>query len=93
MRFGSVLRKMRKDADMSQEELAQELHISRSNISRLETNNLELKAADLVSWCQVTNAQEILIAFLLGVDGLNMMQQIMEMVSGTLIGMILGGIA
>jgi len=93
--FGQILRKMRKEAGFSQEELAEELHISRSNISRLETNNLELKASDLVNWCNVTNAQEVLIAFLLGADGIGMMQQILDIMAttSTLVGTILlGGI-
>ena len=75
---------------MSQEQLALELHISRSNISRLETDNLELKASDLVRWCNVTQSQEVLIAFLCGVDGLSTMQQIMDLISSTpLVGTII----
>lgn len=95
MQFGSVLRKMRKSAGYSQEEMAEELHIARSSISKLERDQLELKASDLVSWCNVTNAQEVLIAFLLGVDGLSMMQQVIEAITSTtsVVGMILlGGI-
>ncbi len=95
MQFGSVLRKMRKSAGYSQEEMAEELHIARSSISKLERNQLELKASDLVSWCNVTNAQEILIAFLLGVDGISMMQQVVEAITAvtSVAGLILlGGI-
>ncbi|GAB3801443.1 helix-turn-helix domain-containing protein [Virgibacillus kimchii] len=68
MEFGAVLRRMRKGADMSQEALAEKLHLSRSNISKLESNKLELKAADLVNWCRVTNNPDILIAFVYGMD-------------------------
>jgi len=93
MQFGSILRKMRKGAGMSQEDIAEELHIARSSISKLEGNLLELRAADLVRWCNATQAQEVLIAFLLGIDGINTMQQIIEMFSTTMIGSILlGGI-
>lgn len=92
MQFGSVLRKMRKGAGMSQEDLAEELHISRSNVSRLETDHLELKAADLIRWANVTHSQEMLIALLCGVDSLPLMQQIIESVSSiTSVGSILLG--
>jgi len=83
MQFGKILRRMRREAGMSQEALALELHISRSNVSRLETNRLELKASDLVRWCNVTQSQEVLIAFLCGVDGLSTMQQIMDTIAST----------
>jgi len=68
MEFGAVLRRMRKGADMSQEALAEKMHISRSNISKLESNKLELKAADLINWCRITNNPDILIAFVYGMD-------------------------
>lgn len=90
MEFGGVLRKMRKEADMSQEELAEELHISRSNVSRLETNNLELRAADLLNWANVTGTQDLLIATMLSVD-ISVVQQILDS-SAAVVNMILGGI-
>lgn len=68
MEFGATLRKMRKGADMSQEDMAEKLHISRSNISRLETNSLELKAVDLINWANITGTQDMLIAMILSVD-------------------------
>lgn len=79
---------------MSQEELAEEMHVSRSNISRLETNNLELKASDLLNWANATQCQEVIAAMILGID-VGLLQQAMELISSTtsLVGMILlGGI-
>lgn len=90
MKFGSVLKKMRKEANLSQEDMADELHIARSSISKLERDQLELRAADLINWCQTTNAQEILIAFLLGADGISMMQQVIEFISSsTIVGSVM----
>lgn len=68
MNIGAVLRKMRKGAGLSQEELAEKLHISRSNVSRLESNKLTLTFEDAVRWAQSTNAQDMLIALILNVD-------------------------
>lgn len=76
MEFGSVLRKMRRLSGYSQEALAEKLHISRSNISRLETNNLKLTAEDLINWCKITNHPEVMMAFIYGTD-------VMAALSGT----------
>lgn len=79
---------------MSQEELAEELHVSRSNVSRLETNNLELKASDLLNWANATQCQEMIAAMILGID-VAILQQALELISTTskLVGMIfIGGI-
>ncbi|HLR43068.1 MAG TPA: helix-turn-helix transcriptional regulator [Pseudogracilibacillus sp.] len=87
MQFGTVLRKMRKNAGFSQEEMAEELHIARSSISKLERDQLELRASDMINWCNVTNAQEVLIAFLLGIDGVSVMQGLLEtgqIIAGTI---------
>lgn len=91
MQFGSVLRKMRKIAGLSQEEMSLELHIARSSISKLERDQLELKATDLIRWCNITNAPEILVAFAVGADGINMIQQVLEAISGTIGTILLGG--
>jgi len=87
MQFGTVLRKMRENAGFSQGEMAEELHIARSSISKLERDQLELRASDMINWCNVTNAQEVLIAFLLGIDGVSVMQGLLEtgqIIAGTI---------
>lgn len=92
MDFGSILRKMRKEAGMSQEDMSEELHIARSSISKLERNQLELKAVDLFSWMNTTQSTEIIAALALGID-VTLLQQALEMISSTsLVGLILGGI-
>lgn len=68
MEFGSVLRRMRRVADLSQEEMAEKMHMSRSNISRLENDRMELKAADLIQWCRITNNPDVLMALYQGID-------------------------
>lgn len=90
IQFGQLLRDMRKKAGMSQEDIALELHMSISNISRLETNKYELKAADLIRWANITNSQELLAAMILGVD-VGVLQQALEMVTTLMVGFI-GGI-
>lgn len=93
--FGSLLRDMRNSAGMSQEQLAEELHIARSSISKLERNQLELRAADLLRWAKVTENQDFLAAIILSVD-VGVIQQILDVatVATVFLGTIfLGGAA
>ena len=78
---------------MSQEDIALDLHMSISNVSRLETNKYELKAADLVRWANATQSQEVLAAMILGID-VGVLQQALDLVTSatTLVGTIFGGI-
>ncbi|HLR58867.1 MAG TPA: helix-turn-helix transcriptional regulator [Pseudogracilibacillus sp.] len=90
MEFGSVLNVMRKEAGLSQEKMAEKLHIARSSISKLENNQLELRAADLFTWTKETGNQELVAAMLLGLD-VGVLQQALELVkTATVISTILG---
>ncbi|QKS71940.1 helix-turn-helix domain-containing protein [Paenalkalicoccus suaedae] len=77
MQFGSLLRKTRKASGFSQEEVAEKLLVSRSTVSRLENDEIELKAVDLIRWFQVTQAPEITVALLVGLD-VSAIQQIVS---------------
>lgn len=68
MEFGSVLRMMRKSAGMTQEDIAEEMHVSRSTVAKLETDRVELKAVDLINWCRITNNPDVLMALYAGTD-------------------------
>lgn len=89
MDFGATLKNMRKKAKMSQEDIALELHMSISNVSRLESGKYELKAADFWRWANATGSQDVFIAAVTSID-IAIVQQIIE--SSSTIGMILGGI-
>lgn len=91
--FSSMLKKMRKSSGMSQEDVALELHMSISNISRLETGKYEAKLADAWRWANATGAQDIFIATICGID-LSMVQQIIDVSTSvnTIIGMAIGGL-
>lgn len=90
MEFGSVLRKMRKSADMSQEEIALKLNMSRSNVAKLETNRIELKAVDLIEWCRITSNPDVLMALYAGVEVVHQLQPVTQLITGFIT--ILGGI-
>lgn len=78
---------MRKLAGFSQEDIAHELHIARSSISKLETNQLDLKAFDLFRWAKTTENQDLVAAMLLGID-VAILQQALDIAST----MVAGGI-
>lgn len=90
MEFGSVLKKMRVVAEISQEEMAEKLHMSRSNISRLENNRMELKAVDLINWCRITNNPDVLMALYAGVEVIHQLQPVTQLITGFI--SIIGGI-
>ena len=82
MDFGSVLRKARVNAGLSQEELAPLMFLPRSTVSKLENNKMELKAKDLITWFQVTNAPEVAAAIICGVDVVAVTQILSTLVGG-----------
>jgi transcriptional regulator with XRE-family HTH domain len=82
MQLGQILRKTRVEAGMSQEELAEKIYLSRSAVSRLENNRLELKAADMIRWFQATQAHEALVALVCGVDVTTVVQTLTKLIGG-----------
>ncbi len=82
MDLGAVLRKARVSAGLSQEEIALRMLLPRSTISRLENNRTVLKAEDLIRWCQITQAQEVMIALLIGIDSTSIIQNISMLLGG-----------
>lgn len=90
LKVGSILKACRKRSGLSQEELAYRLLINQSDVSKYENDVKEPTISIVSAWAQYTQSQEVLVAFLCGVDGMTIMQQILE--GTTMIGMILGGI-
>lgn len=80
MKYGAVMRACREKAGMSQEKLAELLHRSRSCISKLEGNQKTWDMETVVRWAEVTNAREVVVAFLYGMDGLSMVQNLLHLV-------------
>lgn len=82
MNLGAVLKKARITAGLSQEEMAFRMFIPRSTVSRLENDKTILKAEDLIRWCQITQAQELMVALLVGVDPTTIIQHISMLIGG-----------
>lgn len=68
-----MLRRARKLAGFTQEEMAEKMNVSRPNISKLERDQIELKASDLIKWFHTTNMSEVAAAVICGVDPMVLM--------------------
>ncbi|HIU64061.1 MAG TPA: helix-turn-helix transcriptional regulator [Candidatus Avacidaminococcus intestinavium] len=66
--YGEVLRTVRLCAGLSQEELAFRLNSNQSSISKYENNHLSLDIETFILWLQLTQAEEVGVALLYGVD-------------------------
>lgn len=91
MRVGAVLRACRTRAGLSQEELANRLFISQSDVSKYENDTMEPHLSTLQAWTNNTQAPEVLVAFICGVDGLSVMQGILETGTTVINAILLGG--
>ena len=56
MSFGEKLAKLRKEKGMSQEELAQELNVSRQAVSKWESNSSYPETEKIVQICKLFNS-------------------------------------
>lgn len=92
MRVGAVLRACRTRAGLSQEELANRLFISQSDVSKYENDTMEPHISTLQAWTTNTQAPEVLVAFICGIDGLSIMQSILEAGTAVINAILLGGI-
>jgi len=81
-KVGALLRACRERAGLSQEELADRLNRSQSCISKYETDQKIPDIFTFLNWLQVTQAQEVAVAYLLGFDGLTILQQLMTVLVG-----------
>ena len=77
-KVGALLRACRERAGLSQEELADRLNRTQSCISKFETDAKVPDIFTFTQWIQATNAQEVAIAFLYGMDGISILQNLLS---------------
>jgi len=54
------------------------LHINQSDVSKYENDAKEPTISLLHSWVTNTQSQEVMVAFICGMDGLNILQKIID---------------
>ena len=64
----SILRKFRKSANLTQEDMAEELNITQSHVSKYESGIKILDYETLVKWIQVTNSEVQAAIVMFGAD-------------------------
>lgn len=79
MELGLVLKKCRVRAKMTQEQLAEKLHLARSSVSKVENGKQSLEAKLMINWIQATGATEVAVALFFGMDALTIVQQVLGM--------------
>lgn len=82
MKVGAILRACRERAGLSQEEMAEKMFNSQSCISKLETDRKNLDLQTLIKWTEVTGAKEVVVAFICGLDGISIMQTLLQTFGG-----------
>jgi len=82
MQFGGVFRALRQRKGWSQEEMADKLYVSQSDISKFENDKMLPDIPTFLRIAQVTQAQEVIIAFLYGMDGINIIQNMTRLLGG-----------
>lgn len=101
MNIGHLLRVTRKEADLTQEDMAHLVNISRSSISKIERNEMPLQTEDFIRWMQViqsklpnTTTVEASIFLINGVDLyvlVDMLTQFVGLFIGVIDPLLLGG--
>lgn len=82
MKFGAIMQACRERAGLTQEQMADKLHRTQACISKYENDHKVPDMPTMMSWMEATGAKEVLIAFLYGMDGLNVMQNLMTLIGG-----------
>lgn len=85
MKFGAILKACRIRAGFSQEELAERLYINQSDISKYETDRKEPTMSIFQAWISNTQTAEVAVAFMYGLDGISLIQQLMPLIGGLIL--------
>ncbi|MFA1821210.1 multiprotein-bridging factor 1 family protein [Virgibacillus oceani] len=78
MNYGAILKACRTRSGLSQSELAHKLYINQSDVSKYENGTKEPSISMVQSWTNNTQTQEVMVAFLCGVDGIGIMQTLLD---------------
>lgn len=87
LEHGKMLKIFRKKAKMTQEDIAEELNITQSCVSKYESGRKVLDLSTFLKWINITNSEIPAAAMLFGMDTVNAVTQLMPMVP-----MFIGGL-
>lgn len=68
LNFSKILKKFREDANITQEEMAHELNITQSHVSKYECGRKIIDLETFMKWVQVTNSEVQAAMVMFGAD-------------------------
>ncbi len=80
MLVGRTLKESRERSGLTQEQLAERMHLTKSCISKFENDHKEPHLSTFMDWIKHTNAQDMAIAILITADPIKI-QQILEVIT------------
>ncbi|MGE7115152.1 helix-turn-helix domain-containing protein [Lysinibacillus sp. NPDC047702] len=87
MQYGAILKALRVKADLTQQQLADKLHRSRSCISKFEKEIKSIDMPTFMEWVRITDGQLAAAAMMYGVDALSIINQVLPIVGGFILWM------
>lgn len=81
-KFGSFMQACRERAGLTQEQMAERLNRTQSSISKLEKGRKIPDMPTFLAWVDATGAKDVAVMFFCGMDGVGIMQNIMQFVGG-----------
>ncbi|AMA72901.1 hypothetical protein ACH33_08550 [Aneurinibacillus sp. XH2] len=87
--YHKLLKFFRKKAKMTQEEIAYELNMTQSTVSKLESGKHIIDLQTFMKWVQVTNCEVHAAAMMFGVDVLSNALQLLQMIPAFIGGMFI----
>lgn len=82
MSYGAILKALRVKANLTQQELADKLHRSRSCISKFEKETKTIDMPTFMQWIQITDGQVAAAAMMFGMDALSIINQLLPFIGG-----------
>lgn len=82
MKFGAIMQACRERAGLTQEQMADKLHRTQACISKYENDHKVPDMPTMLRWVEATGAKDVMVAFLYGMDGLAILQNMMMTVIG-----------
>ncbi|WP_107841687.1 helix-turn-helix domain-containing protein [Metasolibacillus meyeri] len=78
--FPKLLKKFRKDAKLTQEEVAYQLNITQSHVSKYEQGRKIVDLETFLRWVQITNCEAHAAAIVFGADVIMQASQLISIV-------------
>lgn len=82
MKFGGVFKALRQRKGWSQEEMADNIFVNQSDVSKFENDRMLPDILTFLRMAQVTQAPEIVVAFLYGMNGAEIIQNLTQILGG-----------